>query len=64
MLRNIEGLHTTDTTPASGETYYHNRLWCAHQGACIHSQTVSLFDYDHMLGDDAHPFDLIVGFGL
>ena len=61
MLRN---LHVTDLTPASGETYHYNRQWCAEQGACIHPQPVSLFDYKHMLGDDAPPFDLIVGFGL
>ena len=64
MLRNLKGLENTDTIPASGGTYYDNRLWCAEQGACIHPQPVSLFDYTHAPGFDAHPFDLIVGFGL
>ena len=63
MVR-LRNLHVTDLTPASGVTYYNNRQWCAKQGACIHPQPVSLFDYKHMLGDDAPPFDLIVGFGL
>ena len=60
----LSNLHVTDLTPASGEIYYYNRLWCAEQGARVHPQPVSLFDYKHMLGDDGPPFDLIVGFGL
>ena len=29
----LSNLHVTDLTPASGEIYYYNRLWCAEQGA-------------------------------
>ena len=62
MLRH---LRITDLTPASGDTYYYNRQWCVEQGAHVHAQPVSLFDYRHMLGVDAPPsFDLIVCFGL
>ena len=66
MLRN---LHITDLTPASGETYYNNRQWCVEQGAQMHYEPVSLFDYKHMMRknpDAPAPlsFDLIVCFGL
>ena len=61
MLRK---LHITDLTPASGETYYY-----LEQGAQMHSELVSLFDYRHMMrknSDAPAPlsFDLIVCFGL
>ena len=63
MLRN---LHITDISPASGHVYNSNRQWCLDNGAVVHPQPVSAFDYKHMLRKTEAPaeFDMIVCFGL